>query len=226
MASASRYRKAYQDLFCRVVEQRCMFMRVLPTTLPEVKVIIPRIHPDERGSFTETYNWQTLRDVAGIDAVFVQDNQSRSGPAGVLRGLHFQIAPYAQGKLVRVVSGSILDVAVDIRVGSPTYGQHATMVLSAENAAQAWIPCGFAHGFCTLQPDTEVFYKVTAHYNAACDRGLAWDDPALKIAWPYSDGSVLLSAKDRGHPTLAELPGYFTFHRTQAGHVDAPNAAP
>ena len=201
-------------------------MQVLPTDLPEVKVIIPRVHPDERGSFSETYNRETLRDVAGIDAVFVQDNQSRSGPARVIRGLHFQIAPYAQGKLVRVVSGSILDVAVDIRVGSPTYGKHAAMVLSAEDAAQAWIPTGFAHGFCTLQPNTEVFYKVTAHYNAACDRGLAWNDPALQIDWPYSDGSVLLSAKDRGHPTLAELPRYFTFDRQQAGHVGAPHAAP
>ena len=201
-------------------------MQVVGTALPEVKIIIPRVHHDERGSFSETYNRQTLRDVAGIEAEFVQDNRSRSGPAGVLRGLHFQVEPYTQGKLVLVLSGSILDVAVDLRVGSPTYGQHAATILSAENAAQMWIPVGFAHGFCTLQPHTEVFYKVTAPYNVACDRGLAWNDPALKIDWPRFEGSILLSARDRGHPTLVELPSYFTFDCQQAQLVDNPNAAP
>ncbi len=161
-------------------------MQVLSTSLPEVKLIVPNIFRDERGFFCETYNQRTLMVEAGIDAVFVQDNHSRSEQAGVVRGLHFQTDPSAQGKLVRVVAGAIFDVAVDIRSGSPTYGQHMSVILSADNFVQAWIPVGFAHGFCTLEAGTEVIYKVTAPYDAACDRGLAWDDPALKIQWPVT----------------------------------------
>ena len=186
-------------------------MQVLPTALPEIKLIIPRIFRDERGFFIETYNRRASHEFAGIDVDFVQDNQSRSEQAGVVRGLHFQTEPRAQDKLVRVLRGSILDVAVDIRVGSPNYGRHASATLSAENQAQLWVPKGFAHGFCTLEPGTEVLYKVTAYYDAGCDKGLAWDDPVLSINWPVAAEAVLLSDRDRKHPYLKDLPAYFRY---------------
>jgi len=185
-------------------------MEIQSTALPEVKLLVPRVMRDERGFFAETYNQRTLQRVAGIDMPFVQDNQSRSEHRGTIRGLHFQSAPHAQDKLIRVLSGAIFDVAVDIRVGSPTYGQHAAMTLSADNQMQAWIPRGFAHGFCTLEPGTEVLYKVTDYYDPTCDKGLAWDDPQLAIAWPVAAAEAILSAKDRTHPRLASLPTYFT----------------
>ncbi len=186
-------------------------MKILPTAIPEIKLIVPHIFRDDRGFFIETYNRSTLREIAGISADFVQDNHSRSEQAGVVRGLHFQIEPYAQDKLVRVVRGSICDVAVDIRVGSPSYGHHVSVELSAENQAQLWVPKGFAHGFCTLEPGTEVIYKVTAHYDRACDKGLAWDDPDLKIDWPIAAPAALLSDKDRTYPKLRDLPVYFHY---------------
>ena len=186
-------------------------MQVLSTSLREVKLIVPKLFRDERGFFCETYNRRALIEASGIDAVFVQDNHSRSEQVGVVRGLHFQADPHAQGKLIRVVAGAIFDVAVDIRTGSPTYGQHMSVVLSATNFTQAWIPAGFAHGFCTLEAGTEVIYKVTAPYDAACDRGLAWDDPSLEIKWPVSAGAAVLSAKDRQHPPLSRLPAYFSY---------------
>ena len=189
-------------------------MKILPTALPEIKLIVPSILRDDRGFFVETYNRRTLRDIAGISADFVQDNHSRSELAGVVRGLHFQIEPYAQDKLVRVTRGSICDVAVDIRVGSPSHGHHVSVVLSAENQAQLWIPKGFAHGFCTLEAGTEVIYKVTAYYDRACDKGLAWDDPALKIDWPVAKQAAHLSDKDRNQPKLQDLPAYFHYHGT------------
>ena len=189
-------------------------MQVLATSLPEVKLILPKLFRDERGFFCETYNRQALIDASGIDAVFVQDNHSRSEQVGVVRGMHFQTDPHAQGKLVRVVAGAIFDVAVDIRTGSPTYGQHMAIVLSATNFTQAWIPVGFAHGFCTLEAGTEVIYKVTAPYDAACDRGLAWDDPSLGIKWPVTAAAAVLSAKDRQHPRLSQLPDYFSYKPT------------
>ena len=185
-------------------------MQVTQTEIPEVKLIAPRIHRDERGFFSETYHRSALA-AAGIDVVFVQDNHSLSRQRGVVRGLHFQVAPRAQGKLVRVVRGAILDVAVDIRVGSPTFGRHVSAVLSAENWAQLWVPVGFAHGFCTLEPDTEVLYKVTDHYAPECDRGILWNDPALGIRWPVTAEQVVLSEKDRGHPRLADAPTAFQF---------------
>lgn len=179
-----------------------------PLAITDVKRVTPRIFRDHRGFFSEVYNRATLRD-GGIDWDFVQDNHSLSRETGVIRGLHFQIPPFEQGKLVRVVRGSIFDVAVDIRRGSATYGQHVSAVLSADNWAQLWIPPGFAHGFCTLEPDTEVLYKVTKPYSAECDRGLAWDDPALAIVWPLEGRDAVLSDKDRKNPRLAELPDYF-----------------
>lgn len=181
-----------------------------PLTIPDVLVIAPKIFRDERGFFSETYNRKTLA-AAGFDQTFVQDNHSMSRDRGVVRGLHFQIAPEPQGKLVRVTRGAIFDVAVDIRHGSPTFGQHVSRVISADNWEQLWVPVGFAHGFCTIEPDTEVIYKVTGYYSPECDRGMAWNDPALGIDWPVAADEVVLSAKDKTHPTLAELPEYFRY---------------
>ncbi len=179
------------------------------TEIADVLLIQPSIHRDDRGFFSEVYNRQQLA-AAGLDVEFVQDNHSLSRLAGVVRGLHFQTPPRAQGKLVRVVAGSILDVAVDIRHGSPTFGRHVRAVLSAENWRQLWIPPGFAHGFCTLENDTEVIYKVTETYAPECDRGLKWDDPALGIDWPVASSRAILSDKDRTHPPLSEIPEFFT----------------
>ena len=184
-------------------------MQVQSLAIPAVKLITPKIHRDGRGFFSETYNARSLAEAAGIDAVFVQDNHSLSVEAGVVRGLHFQIAPSAQDKLVRVARGSIFDVAVDIRRGSPTYGQHVTAVLSAENWAQLWVPKGFAHGYCTLERDTEVIYKVTDVYAPDCDRGIMWNDAALGIVWPAAAKATTLSAKDLKLPMFADLPAYF-----------------
>jgi dTDP-4-dehydrorhamnose 3,5-epimerase len=159
---------------------------------------------DARGHFAETYS---RRDFAalGIPEEMVQDNQSFSAQAGTVRGLHFQVPPRAQAKLVRVLRGRILDVAVDIRHGSPTYGQHVAAELSAENGLMFYVPTGFAHGFSTLDPDTEVAYKVSDTYAPDCDRGLAWDDPALGIDWGVAQGAAVLSDKDHRHPRLADL---------------------
>lgn len=185
-------------------------MQVLDTALPEVKLIQPVRHGDSRGYFSEVYRQDVLRK-AGIDIGFVQDNQSMSAPASVLRGLHFQTPPMAQAKLIRVIAGAIIDVAVDIRWGSPRYGQHVAVVLSAEDGNQLLVPEGFAHGFCTLEPNTTVIYKVNNYYSPENDRGLLWNDPALGIDWRLAGGEPVLSDKDKKHPTLAELPHYFTY---------------
>jgi len=176
-----------------------------------VKLITPRIFSDGRGFFSETYSRRDMSQ-AGIGCEFVQDNQSLSHARGVIRGLHYQAEPHAQGKLVRVTKGAIFDVAVDIRQGSPTFGQHVTATLSAANWSQLWIPVGFAHGFCTLEPDTEMIYKVTDYYARECDRGIAFDDPDLGIAWPVGPAEATLSDKDRRHPRLRDLPAQFTFN--------------
>jgi len=187
-----------------------MPLHVEPLAIPDVKVVTPSIARDERGFFSETYSRRAYSE-AGIDAEFVQDNHSLSRAKGVLRGLHFQTEPFAQGKLVRVLRGSIFDVAVDIRRGSPTFGRHVSHVLSAENWSQIWVPVGFAHGFCTLEPDTEVVYKVTALYAPQCDKGIAFDDPDLGIAWPIAPADAVLSEKDRRNPRLRDLPAHFTY---------------
>ena len=163
----------------------------------------PRRFEDPRGFFSEVWK-ETWLEELGITTRFVQDNHSLSRQAGTIRGLHFQRPPSAQGKLVRCVRGAIFDVAVDIRPGSPTYGKHVSVELSAENWRQLWIPRGFAHGLCTLTPDTEVLYKVDAPYDAAADAALRWDDPDIAIAWPLT-GEPLLSDKDRAAPLLAEF---------------------
>jgi dTDP-4-dehydrorhamnose 3,5-epimerase len=179
------------------------------TDIPDVLLIAPPKYGDDRGFFSETFRGAWFEE-AGTSLDFVQDNHSLSADTGTVRGLHFQIPPHAQDKLVRVVRGAVLDVAVDIRVGSPTFGQHVAEVLSAENWRQLLVPKGFAHGFCTLEPDTEVLYKVTAYYAPDHDKGLLWDDPALGIDWPVDGDRAVLSDKDRLHPPLADLPAYFT----------------
>jgi dTDP-4-dehydrorhamnose 3,5-epimerase len=178
--------------------------------LPAVREIVPRRLQDARGFFSEVWREDTMR-AAGIDCSFVQENHALSRPAGTVRGLHFQIGKTAQTKLVRCPRGSILDIAVDIRRGSPTFGRHAAVVLSAENWKQLYVPAGFAHGYCTLEPETEVLYKVTAYFDPSSERGLAWDDPDLGIAWPVAIENAVLAAKDRTYPRLADLPDFFPF---------------
>lgn len=185
-------------------------MNVTATELPGVLIVEPVRHGDHRGFFAETWNRARFTE-HGIATDWIQDNHSRSATVGTLRGLHFQRPPHAQSKLVRVVRGAVLDVAVDIRTGSPTYGQHVAVELSEENFRQLFVPAGFAHGFVTREPDTEVLYKVDAGYAPEHDAGLAWDDPALGIDWGVTADSVTLSAKDHEHPTLADLGEVFRY---------------
>lgn len=185
-------------------------LEVTPLDLPGAVVIAPKRFSDHRGFFSEVFNARRYAEI-GIAETFVQDNHSFSAEKGVIRGLHFQTPPHAQGKLVRVVRGAILDVIVDIRKGSPTFGQHADVELSAENWRQLWVPAGFAHGFCTLTTECEVLYKVTDYFAPDNDKGLAFDDPALGIDWPVAADDAILSEKDRQHPVLANLPDYFTY---------------
>ncbi len=185
-------------------------MKIEPLAIPDVKLVTPPIFRDDRGFFSEVYNLAAFA-AAGIGTAFVQDNHAASRSTSVLRGLHFQIDPAPQGKLIRVARGSIYDVAVDIRHGSPTFGHHVGTILSQENWHQLWVPAGFAHGYCTLEPDTEVIYKVTAAYAPQSERGIAWDDPALGIPWPVKDGAAILSEKDRKNLPLAEHPVYFSY---------------
>jgi len=182
-------------------------VKVDATAIPEVKLIAPERVADSRGFLSEVYNRERFES-AGLKFDFVQENHSYSRRIGTIRGLHFQIPPFAQHKLIRVTRGRILDVAVDIRRSSPRFGSHIAVELSAENWLQLLVPIGFAHGFCTLEPDTEVVYKVTAVYSAAHDRGLAWNDPTLRIAWPVVEAAAL-SDKDRSNPRLEDLPAYF-----------------
>lgn len=179
-------------------------LEVVTTALAGVLVLTPKRFGDARGFFSEVYSRQRYRD-AGVTAEFIQDNHSYSGPAGTVRGLHFQRPPFAQAKLVRVLRGVILDVVVDLRRGSPTYGRHVAVPLSAADWNQLFVPAGFAHGFCTLEPDTEVFYKVDAYYSAEHDGGILWNDPALGIDWPVAAEAALLSDKDRKLPLLKDL---------------------
>jgi dTDP-4-dehydrorhamnose 3,5-epimerase len=180
--------------------------------IPDVKLLVPKRFTDVRGYFSESWSDRMFRQKVS-DVAFVQDNQSVTATKGTLRGLHFQKPPFAQGKLVRVVRGSILDIAVDIRQGSPTYGQHIATRLDPIEGAQLWVPPGFLHGFCTLEDETEVFYKVTAYYSAEHDAGVLWSDRDLRINWPFQPHSILLSDKDRTHPRLAEMPSFFVYQR-------------
>ncbi len=178
-------------------------MQITPTRIPDVLVIEPRVFGDARGFFFESYNERALCAALGRPMRFVQDNHSRSA-RGVLRGLHYQL-PYPQGKLVRVVQGEIFDVAVDLRRGSPTFGKWESDVLSAENKRQLWVPEGFAHGFLVLSDVAEVLYKTTEFYHPAEEHALAWNDPAVGIAWPLGGMTPLLSAKDLAGKPLAQV---------------------
>lgn len=174
------------------------------------RIFIPRRLGDDRGYFAETFRADIFAEHCG-DFTFVQDNESLSAKAGTVRGLHFQSEPHVQGKLVRCTAGALFDVAVDIRRDSPTYGQWVGETLSPENGKQLWIPPGFAHGFCSLDPNTIICYKVTGYYSAECDKGLAWDDPSIAVAWPKIADPDTLSAKDRKQPRLSDLPAYFSW---------------
>lgn len=184
-------------------------MKVEPLAIPDVLLVTPTRFGDKRGFFSETWN-QARFAAAGIAGPFIQDNHSLSEKRGTLRGLHCQIAPSVQGKLVRVLKGAIWDVAVDIRRGSPTYGQHAAATLSADNWAQIWVPGGFLHGFVTLEPDTEVQYKVTGgYYDTAAERGVIWNDPDLALPWPVDPAEVQLSDKDTRLPCLKDCDPWY-----------------
>ena len=183
-------------------------MQVENTAIADVKIITPNKFGDHRGFFSEVYSRKAWAE-AGLDYEFVQDNHSFSVEVGVIRGLHFQTEPFGQDKLVRVAKGRVLDVAVDLRRSSQTYGKHVAVELSAANWRQLLVPIGFAHGFCTLEADCEVLYKVTNIYSPAHDKGLAFDDPALGIDWRIDLAKAVLSDKDRKQPRLAELGAMF-----------------
>lgn len=183
-------------------------MQIIDLDIPACKLITPRRFADPRGWFSEVYNERAFAE-AGIGIRFVQDNHSLSVPAGTVRGLHFQRPPFAQDKLVRVVRGAIFDVAVDLRRGSPTFGRHVSVRLDAAQGQQLLVPIGFAHGFCTLEPNTEVIYKVSNYYSPEHDAGILWNDPALGIDWPVSAADAHLSDKDRRQPRLAEVSELF-----------------
>jgi dTDP-4-dehydrorhamnose 3,5-epimerase len=187
-----------------IFERRFGSMKVLPTPLPDIRIFLPKRIADARGYFAEWYNARDFAAV-GLDCRFVQDNLSLSKTSGTLRGLHFQTPPHAQDKLVGVLQGAIFDVAVDIRLGSPTYGQHVATELSAELGNQLFVPKGFAHGFCTLKPDTLVVYKVTDFYDLESDAGIAWNDPQIAIAWPMEGEPAQISGRDSRLPRLAEI---------------------
>lgn len=188
-------------------------MQIEELPLPGAFVLTPKRFGDERGFFSETFSARAFDELApGV--TFVQDNHSLSRDAGVLRGLHFQLPPHAQGKLVRVPRGRVLDVIVDLRVGSPTYGEHVSVELSADNWKQMWVPAGFAHAFCTLEPDTEFCYKVTEFYAPESDSGIAFDDPDLAIDWPFSPDALILSEKDRKLSHFRDFQSPFRFEET------------
>ena len=178
-----------------------MNLTVTPTEIPGVLILEPKVFGDSRGFFLESFNQDTFRQATGLDVNFVQDNHSRSRK-GVLRGLHYQLPPHAQGKLVRVVSGSVFDVAVDIRRDSPTYGRWVGVSLTAENHRQLWIPPGLAHGFLVTSESADFLYKTTDYYTPAAERCFAWNDPAIGVQWPLERELPELSERDRMAPSL------------------------
>ncbi|MCT7580155.1 dTDP-4-dehydrorhamnose 3,5-epimerase [Aliarcobacter butzleri] len=179
-------------------------MQFIKTAIPDVIIIEPKVHGDSRGYFVETFRQDKLEEFLGYKINFCQDNESKSSK-GVLRGLHYQLPPHAQTKLVRVISGRVLDVAVDIRKNSSTFGQHVAVELSGENKKQLLIPRGFAHGFVVLEDDTVFAYKVDNYYSPECDRGIAFDDKNLNIDWILNHNELNLSAKDKTQPKLFDI---------------------
>ena len=171
--------------------------------------IVPRRIADERGYFSEIFRSDTFTEQAGAVS-FVQENQSLSVRPGTVRGIHFQTHPHAQGKLVRCLAGAVLDVAVDLRRDSPGYGRYIAVTLTPKDNNQLWIPVGFGHAFCTLEPNSVIGYRITNYYSPDCDKGVAWNDPDIGVDWPEIADPRTLSAKDRGQPALADLPAYFS----------------
>jgi dTDP-4-dehydrorhamnose 3,5-epimerase len=201
-------------------------MEIRPLALNGAFEIVPRRFGDHRGFFSETYNAEAFRKVPGGSEAFVQDNHSLSAVTGTLRGLHFQLPPRAQAKLVRVVRGSIFDVVVDIRKGSSSFGRWVGLHVSAEKWNQIFVPKGFAHGFLTLEPDTEVIYKVTDFYSAEHDRSVRFDDPAIGIAWPPIASSFVVSDKDRNAPLLADIETGFVFAGLPGAEISGAKVNP
>lgn len=183
-------------------------MEIIRHEIDGVVEIRPKFHRDQRGWFAETFNRGDF-EAAGLPCDFVQDNRSLSRATGTLRGLHFQIGPHAQAKLVSATKGSIFDVAVDLRRGSPTFGRHVAVTLSAELGNQLLIPEGFGHGYCTLEPDTEVFYKVSRLYAPVAERAVLWSDPALGVVWPAPPDEIVISERDASAPSVADSPDLF-----------------
>jgi dTDP-4-dehydrorhamnose 3,5-epimerase len=186
-------------------------VKFTPQTIPDVILVEPQVHGDERGYFVETFHQNKFEEAVGHKVDFIQDNESKSSK-GVLRGLHFQLPPFAQSKLVRVIQGEVLDVAVDIRKGSPAFGQYVAVELSGDNKKQMFVPRGFAHGFVVLTDAATLAYKVDNYYSPECDRGLAFDDKALNIDWQLEAKSLLLSDKDAKQPSLTELADCFDYN--------------
>jgi dTDP-4-dehydrorhamnose 3,5-epimerase len=183
-------------------------MQIEPLDLPDILLIRPRVIRDERGYFVETYNKQLMPEaIAQVE--FVQDNQSCSRRPFTIRGLHFQVGSSAQAKLIRVLSGSILDIVVDLRHSSPHFGLHAKAFLTAAGFEELWVPIGFAHGFCALEANSVVLYKVSEFFDVEAERGVRWNDPDLAIDWGTGSSEVTLSARDRQHPFFRDLPPYF-----------------
>jgi len=190
-------------------------MEIQHLEIPGPVVLVPKKFTDPRGFLSEIYVDEWFRKNIA-PTTFVQDNHSYSDLPGTIRGIHFQIPPHAQGKLVRVVRGAVLDVAIDLREGSPSFGRHASVELSAANWTQLWIPVGFGHAFCTLAPETEVLYKMTARYRPDSERGIRWDDPDLAIEWPVGPRGPVLSERDRIQPPFKDQQAYF--------HYDLPES--
>ena len=186
-------------------------MKFLPQTIPDILLIEPVIHNDERGYFVETYKQKLLDEALGYRVNFIQDNESKSTSKGVLRGLHFQSPPFTQNKLVRVIQGEVLDIAVDIRRNSPTFGKHISVELSQKNKKQLFVPIGFAHGFIVLSEEAIFAYKVDAYYSAEHEVGIAYNDKDINIDWHFLDKEIILSKADQNYPNLADMKNYFDF---------------
>jgi dTDP-4-dehydrorhamnose 3,5-epimerase len=185
-------------------------MQIERLAIEDILVVVPTKQADHRGFFSETYRNDVLA-AEGVKINFVQDNHVYSAERGVLRGLHFQVPPRAQGKLVRCTRGAILDVVVDVRKGSPTWARHVATELTAANWKQLWVPPGFAHGYVTLEPNCEVIYKVTDYWTPDCERGVAWNDPDLGIDWRFGESKLILAEKDRAFPPLREAEPMFHY---------------